>query len=107
MMRWSRSLEDSRRRPPAKPSCPWRLPHTRVTMAQRVEAGAFVAPAPPPVPVQPSFNRMPAFCPVAATVRPVADSEIKMEVWLPSEGWNGKFVGVGNGALDGFRGPHA
>ena len=44
---------------------------------------------------------MPAFCRVAATITPVPDSEIKMEVWLPADGWNGKFVGVGNGGFSG------
>ena len=31
------------------------------------------------------------------TLRPSADSDIKIEVWLPTSGWNGKFQGVGNG----------
>ncbi len=38
----------------------------------------------------------PAFCKVAATLRPVADSNIKIEVWLPLSGWNGKMLAVGN-----------
>jgi len=77
------------------------LPHARITTAQQVAAGAFVAPAPPPFPVPASFDRMPAFCRVAATITPVAGSEIKIEVWLPRENWNGKFVGVGNGGFSG------
>jgi feruloyl esterase len=44
---------------------------------------------------------MPAFCRVTATVTPVSGSEIKIEVWLPNEGWNGKVVGVGNGGFSG------
>ena len=44
---------------------------------------------------------MPAFCRVAATISPVADSAIKFEVWLPAAGWNGKFMGTGNGQLRG------
>jgi feruloyl esterase len=35
---------------------------------------------------------------VRATIRPTSDSEIKIEVWMPATGWNGKFQGVGNGA---------
>jgi feruloyl esterase len=77
------------------------LPNTRITMSQRVEAGAFVAPAPPPIPIPQDFSRVPAFCRVAATITPVPGSEIKIEVWLPSAGWNGKFVGVGNGGFSG------
>jgi feruloyl esterase len=42
------------------------------------------------------------FCRVAATMTPTADSDIKMEVWLPApERWNGKFEGIGNGGLAG------
>ena len=41
------------------------------------------------------------FCRVAATARPTADSVINFEVWMPTPGWNGKFNGVGNGALGG------
>jgi feruloyl esterase len=38
---------------------------------------------------------------VAATISPAPGSAIKIEVWLPAEGWNGKFVGVGNGGFSG------
>src|SRR5437764_12122225 len=31
---------------------------------------------------------LPAYCRVAATLKPSADSDIKMEVWLPAETWN-------------------
>lgn len=39
---------------------------------------------------------IPAFCRVSITLAPSSDSDIKMEVWLPASGWNGKFVGVAN-----------
>jgi feruloyl esterase len=42
------------------------------------------------------FKDLPAFCRVTATLRPTSDSEIKVEVWLPLSGWNGKYEGVGN-----------
>jgi feruloyl esterase len=77
------------------------LSSTTITLAQPVAAGAFTAPKPPPIPIPTGYNRMPAFCRVAATISPVAGSTIKMEVWLPVEGWNGKFVGVGNGGFSG------
>ena len=77
------------------------LPDAKVTRAERVSAGAFAAPAPPPIPVQPDYSRLPAFCRVAATISPTPDSAIKMEIWMPAEGWNGKFVGVGNGGFSG------
>ena len=80
------------------------LPDTTVTTAELVPAGAFVPPgaagAPPGQP-SPSYAGLPAFCRLAATVSPVPDSAIKLEVWLPAEGWNGKFVAVGNGGFAG------
>src|SRR5688572_30344479 len=79
------------------------LPHTTVTLAQPVAAGAFSTPAQPQGRVQPAsaFEQLPAFCRVAATSRPSSDSEIKIEVWMPLAGWNGKFQGVGNGGYAG------
>jgi feruloyl esterase len=84
------------------------LPNTRITKAEAVAAGAFTLPAPggptpaggPPAPLQ-AFKNAPAFCRVAATLKPSTDSDIKIEVWLPVKGWNGKFVGVGNGGWAG------
>src|SRR5690348_10288542 len=43
----------------------------------------------------------PASCRVAATLRPSSDSDIKIEVWLPVSGWNGKYQAVGNGGWSG------
>lgn len=78
------------------------LPHTTISVAERVPAGGFTLPGrggqfgP-----QPSFKNLPAFCRVAATSKPTIDSDIKFEVWLPLENWNGKFEGTGNGAWVG------
>ena len=44
---------------------------------------------------------LPAHCRVAATLTPSADSHIEMELWLPMDGWNGKFLAVGNGGWAG------
>src|SRR5438309_7553480 len=75
------------------------LPDTTITSAQPVAAGAFV---PPGASVPPaSVKNLPAFCRVAATIKPAKDSEIKMEVWLPLAGWNGKYRGLGNGGFAG------
>ena len=79
------------------------LPDTKVTKVERVEAGAFVAPPlPPGPPVSVDYTTLPAFCRVAATAAPTPDSAIKFEVWLPVQGWNGKFVAVGNGGFGGM-----
>ncbi len=79
-----------------------KLRNTTITMAQTVAAGAFNSPLPPPKGKQPpSFRNVPAFCRVGATLTPVGDSEIKIEVWLPESGWNGNLQSVGNGAWAG------
>jgi feruloyl esterase len=72
------------------------LQNTTVTAAQSVAAGAFTQGK-----QNDAFRVLPAFCRVTATIRPVADSEIKIEVWMPASGWNGKFRGTGNGGLGG------
>ena len=85
------------------------LPDTAITLAESVGAGQFTAPAgrggrgpagggragdgP--------FAELPAFCRVAATLKPTSDSDIKIEVWMPAAGWNGKFQAVGNGGWAG------
>ena len=40
-------------------------------------------------------NQQP-FCRVAGKLEPSGDSDIKIEVWLPLTGWNGKYLAVGN-----------
>jgi feruloyl esterase len=44
---------------------------------------------------------LPAHCRVAVTLTPSPDSHIEMEVWLPADNWNGKFLAVGNGGWAG------
>ncbi len=87
----------------------------KVTSASLVPAGEFVAPdggrrggrGNP-------YKDVPEFCRVTLTLTPSADSDIKVEVWLPSilpggivspgSGlvvWNGKFQAVGNGGWAG------
>src|SRR5262249_31459633 len=47
------------------------------------------------------FANLPAFCRVTATLTPTTDSDIKVEIWLPASGWNGKLQAVGNGGWAG------
>ena len=79
------------------------LPSTTITLAETVAAGTFVPPAAAGRggPQGASFSQLPPFCRVAATMRPSPDSDIKIEVWLPASGWNGKFLAVGNGGWSG------
>jgi feruloyl esterase len=75
--------------------------HTTISHAGRVNAGAFVAPTPPPFGVEPDFGSLPAFCRVAGSIAPTPDSDIRFELWLPLEGWNGRFLQAGNGGAAG------
>jgi feruloyl esterase len=83
-----------------------KLEGTAITVAETVTAGAFQPPVPlrgrgDAGPVANPFRELPAFCRIAGTLRPSADSDIKIEVWLPVSGWNGKFQAVGNGGWTG------
>ena len=74
------------------------VPHVKITSASAVEAGPFTVPG--GAETGPA-RQLPAFCRVAATLTPTADSDIKIEVWMPASAWNGKFQAVGNGAFNG------
>ncbi len=62
------------------------LPDTTITKAESVPVGK---------------NSLAAHCRVAATLTPSKDSDIKIEVWMPVSGWNGKYQAVGNGGWSG------
>jgi len=68
------------------------LPDTEITLVEALSAGSYPSPV-GDLPVD--------ICRVAATLRPTADSEIKIEVWMPTSKWNGKFHGVGTGGWSG------
>ena len=65
------------------------LPNTTITLTQSV-AGNWQRAAGTRV-----VSNLPAFCRVAATLKPTMDSDIRMEVWLPTSNWNGKFQAAG------------
>ena len=72
------------------------LPNTTITVAQSIPAGTY---QPPGSTV--AYTDLPAFCRVTATVSPVPDSSIGIEVWLPTTTWNGKYQQSGNHAFTG------
>jgi len=76
------------------------LKDATVTRAELVPAGHFSPPGDRQAEANP-YKSLPAFCRVAATLTPSSDSDIKVEVWLPASGWNGKFQAVGNGGWAG------
>jgi feruloyl esterase len=52
--------------------------------------------------IESAVTGAPPYCRVTAVAKPVPDSEIRIEVWLPpAERWNGKFLGTGNGGYSG------
>jgi hypothetical protein len=56
------------------------------------------------VPDSGSLNReqsFPEFCRIRLIDRPSPDSEIRTEIWLPKEGWNGRYWAQGNSAFGG------
>jgi feruloyl esterase len=64
------------------------ITHTAITAAAPVPAGPFS-------PVQGAGpgaapREFPAFCRVTAVARPIADSEITIEIWLPPAGGVGR-----------------
>jgi feruloyl esterase len=87
------------------------LPNTTFTAVEMVASGPYQAPAGAGRgaggPIAPAGRGgapllLPAHCRVAATLKPSSDSDIKMEVWMPSDNWNGKFQMVGNGGWAGI-----
>jgi len=80
------------------------LRQAKIHAAQIVAAGAFPVPAnlPPYLAGTASlFKSLPAFCRASAEAHPSADSDIKIEIWMPVTGWNGKFLAQGNGGFAG------
>ena len=85
------------------------LAEAKIISAQTVAAGTFAPPTnmTPWMIGDPSFYKtLPAFCRVVVEAMPSADSNIKIEVWMPANGkegsaWNGKLQGQGNGGFAG------
>ncbi|HWY47848.1 MAG TPA: tannase/feruloyl esterase family alpha/beta hydrolase [Bryobacteraceae bacterium] len=67
---------------------------TTITAADDVPAGTYHPSG------TPASVNLPGFCRVRAVSRPVNDSEIHFELWMPARAaWNGKFEGTGNGGF--------
>jgi len=81
-----------------------KIPNTTITLAQQVAAGEFNGPPAPfsGMDLTPLYKSLPAFCRVVVEAKPTSDSDIKMEIWLPAGGWNGKLLGIGNGGFAGL-----
>ena len=77
------------------------LTNGTVLSAAPVQAGAFTPPNTTNAAAAAAFKALPAFCRVSLKLTPSADSDIRVEVWLPLSGWNRKFQALGNGGLGG------
>ncbi len=79
------------------------LDQAHVLSAEVVATGSFVSPPGPSGKAEqiPLYKQLPAFCRVKIQATPTPDSNIQIEVWLPTEGWNGRFQGEGNGGFAG------
>lgn len=72
------------------------LPATKILAAQLEDSGQLVVGRKVVV-----RSSLPAICRVQGVAAPTAESHIAFEVWMPTSGWNGRYLGVGNGAAAG------
>ena len=78
------------------------LANGRITSASLVSPGSFTPPgAAGRAGASSPYAALPSFCRVEATLTPTADSDMRIEVWLPASDWNGKLQAVGNGGWAG------
>ena len=77
-----------------------RLPGVEIVSATPVPAGPF---RPETADLEANAPALlPAHCRVSVIARPSPDSRIRIEVWLPSQNWTGRFEAVGNGNYAGM-----
>jgi feruloyl esterase len=81
------------------------LTRATIVTSEVVEAGVFHEPDPPPgvrrAPSPPP-EPIPRHCRVTMVLRPTSDSHINVELWMPTDQWNGKLLVVGNGGFAGW-----
>jgi feruloyl esterase len=79
------------------------IPRATITAAELAPAGPFVRPGGPGpgAPGPKSAGSLPAHCRVTMVLQPTSDSNINVELWMPAENWNGKFLAIGNGGWAG------
>ncbi|GIS51154.1 MAG: hypothetical protein Ct9H90mP25_5880 [Gammaproteobacteria bacterium] len=89
-MGWSKSCEDLLSESMANVS----VTESRIVLAGEFDSQGGVANTE-------IYADLPEFCRVSLVLTPSPDSQINVEVWLPTETWNGKYLAVGNGAFTG------
>lgn len=76
------------------------LPNAKVSLAEWVTDRESTA-LPEAKSLSAFYQALPPFCRVVVRSWPSSDSDIKIEIWLPGAGWNGRFRGQGNGGFAG------
>jgi feruloyl esterase len=72
-------------------------PNTTITGATSSTGGAYCAPDTWHL----CFTNLPPSCQVTAQMTPTPDSTINVTVWMPTQGYNGRYLGTGNGGYAG------
>ena len=67
------------------------LPGIIITDVQDVTTGIFTPQG------KKAITNLPPFIRVALTSKPTTESNIRIELWMPKDKWNGRFLGTGNG----------
>jgi feruloyl esterase len=97
----ARELESATQPLPCEEIVSLQVDDTDIASAETVAAGAFEQP-PANFPQFPAdYSKLPAFCRVTGSIHPSPDSDIRFELWLPADGWNGRFLQTGNGGAAG------
>jgi feruloyl esterase len=73
------------------------FPNTTITGAALQPGGPYVAPDAWHL----AFTNLPPYCQVSATIKPTSDSNINVQVWMPTDRYNGRYLGTGNGGYAG------
>ena len=82
------------------------LPKTTIASAQLVAAGAFTTPAPGAAVKAraPRVQGSARVLPCTGSVKRAGDTDVKIEVWMPAEKWNGDFQPAASGFAGGTIG---
>jgi len=72
-------------------------PNTTINSALSQPGGPYVAPDAWHL----AFTNLPPYCEVSATIAPTSDSSINVRVWMPTQNYNGRYLGTGNGGYAG------
>jgi feruloyl esterase len=73
------------------------FPNTTIGAAVSQPGGPYVAPDVWHL----AFTNLPSYCLVSATIKPTSDSNINVQVWMPTQRYNGRYLGTGNGGYAG------